>query len=372
MAPRRQPAATLALLLSLLASVDRCNAECSRPATTPAGYDLSGVVETTLTQGATFDVTGVVCDSSGGFVASGAGPAASTCTTDATSYILSGCAATAAATCGEFAYSCSELSSAALWGAELEAQVARIGLAALVGAIIGLQREFGYAFKVLCSPGGSSGDKQLNQRLKGAAGLRTHMLASIAACIFTIVSQHGFTKTVPYSAGAGSGDPARIAAQIVSGVGFLGAGTIIKGSDGQLSGLTTATTIWTSAALGICAGSDSLDDRLCLIAVAIVVACLQVRHAGCSLLSAIIIVACALLSQSISNLLLHVVRILMIDCASTIYDTIVCDCARGLGPCSHRCQRGDERLCKLHLQAQAGGSGGKDPGGDRQNHGWGG
>lgn len=90
MAPRRQPAATLALLLSLLASVDRCNAECSRPATTPAGYDLSGVVETTLTQGATFDVTGVVCDSSGGFVASGAGPAASTCTTDATSYILSG------------------------------------------------------------------------------------------------------------------------------------------------------------------------------------------------------------------------------------------------------------------------------------------
>ena len=83
--------------------------------------------------------------------------------------------------------------------------------------------------------------------------------------------------SVPYSAGANSGDPARIAAQIVSGVGFLGAGTIIKGNDGQLCGLTTATTIWTSAALGICAGSDSLDDRLCLIAVAIVVACLQVR-----------------------------------------------------------------------------------------------
>ena len=63
--------------------------------------------------------------------------------------------------------------------------------------------------------------------------------------------------------------------RIVSGVGFLGAGTIIKSADGELTGLTTATTIWTAAALGLCSGSASLDYRLCLIAVALVVACLQ-------------------------------------------------------------------------------------------------
>ena len=58
-------------------------------------------------------------------------------------------------------------------------------------------------------------------------------------------------------------------------MGFLGAGTIIKSGDGGLTGLTTATTIWTAAALGLCSGSASLDYRLCLIAVALVVACLQ-------------------------------------------------------------------------------------------------
>ena len=58
-------------------------------------------------------------------------------------------------------------------------------------------------------------------------------------------------------------------------MGFLGAGTIIKSADGGLTGLTTATTIWTAAALGLCSGSASLDYRLCLIAVALVVACLQ-------------------------------------------------------------------------------------------------
>lgn len=306
------------LILSLAA---RCNGQCVRPLTT-TGYDLTGVVETALTQGALFDVTGVACSTASGYVAAaGTEPTATTCTEDGTAYTLSGCAEAAqcssiacaagwiadtsattarcggtvcdssssdnelccnpaptadSGSCGKFQFSCSELTSDVLWGEDLEAQVKKIGLAALVGAIIGLQREFGYAFKKLCSTERATGEQRILRRLKGAAGLRTHMLTSIASCLFTIVSQHGFTKSVPYSAGAGSGDPARITAQIVSGVGFLGAGTIVKGSDGQLCGLTTATTIWTAAALGICAGSDSLDDRLCIIAVAIVVACLQV------------------------------------------------------------------------------------------------
>ena len=84
--------------------------------------------------------------------------------------------------------------------------------------------------------------------------------------------------------------------RIVSGVGFLGAGTIIKSADGGLTGLTTATTIWTAAALGLCSGSASLDYRLCLIAVALVVACLQLVILFVSRI-AVIWVACFSRSQ---------------------------------------------------------------------------
>ena len=89
-------------------------------------------------------------------------------------------------------------------------------------------------------------------------------------------------------------------------MGFLGAGTIIKSADGGLTGLTTATTIWTAAALGLCSGSASLDYRLCLIAVALVVACLQLVilfvsrsryrcHLGCILLKIAADLGCILL-----------------------------------------------------------------------------
>jgi putative Mg2+ transporter-C (MgtC) family protein len=82
------------------------------------------------------------------------------------------------------------------------------------------------------------------------AGLRTHMLVAVGSALFTVLSAHGF--------GAGSTaapiDPTRIAAQIVSGIGFLGAGAILK--DGiVIRGLTTAASLWATSAVGMAAGA---------------------------------------------------------------------------------------------------------------------
>jgi putative Mg2+ transporter-C (MgtC) family protein len=104
----------------------------------------------------------------------------------------------------------------------LEEDIIKLLLAVLAGGLIGAEREFR--------------DK--------AAGFRTIIFICIGATIFTILS-------VKLGAGV---DPARIAASIVSGVGFLGAGVILR-HRGQIMGLTTASTIWLAAALGMTIGS---------------------------------------------------------------------------------------------------------------------
>ncbi len=78
------------------------------------------------------------------------------------------------------------------------------------------------------------------------AGLRTSMLIAISSCLFTILSSTGFGDGL-------SQDPARVASQIVVGVGFLGAGTMMH-SEKHVLGLTTASTIWLVAAIGMAAG----------------------------------------------------------------------------------------------------------------------
>jgi putative Mg2+ transporter-C (MgtC) family protein len=78
------------------------------------------------------------------------------------------------------------------------------------------------------------------------AGFRTHSVVSLGAAIFTVVSGYAFT-------GPGA-DPTRIAAQIVSGIGFIGAGTILH-SRGQIRGLTTAASLWAVAGIGMAAGA---------------------------------------------------------------------------------------------------------------------
>jgi putative Mg2+ transporter-C (MgtC) family protein len=82
------------------------------------------------------------------------------------------------------------------------------------------------------------------------AGLRTHMLVALGSALFTVLSIHGFLG----EPGAAPVDPTRIAAQIVSGIGFLGAGAILK--DGiVIRGLTTAASLWATSAVGMAAGA---------------------------------------------------------------------------------------------------------------------
>ncbi|MDD5863363.1 MAG: MgtC/SapB family protein [Firmicutes bacterium] len=79
------------------------------------------------------------------------------------------------------------------------------------------------------------------------AGLRTYMLVCVGACVVMMINQ--FTYQV-----YGTGDPVRLGAQVVSGIGFLGAGTIIVTSHNQIKGLTTAAGLWASACIGLAIG----------------------------------------------------------------------------------------------------------------------
>lgn len=79
------------------------------------------------------------------------------------------------------------------------------------------------------------------------AGFRTYMLVCIGACIVMIVNQYVYQAF-------GTGDPVRMGAQVVSGIGFLGAGTIIVTSHNQIKGLTTAAGLWASACVGLASG----------------------------------------------------------------------------------------------------------------------
>jgi len=99
----------------------------------------------------------------------------------------------------------------------------RLVVALVLGAMVGLERE----------------------RQERAAGLRTVTMVSLGSCLFTIVGAYGFPNT----------DPSRVAAQIVTGIGFLGAGTIFLRKD-LVRGLTTAATIWAVAAIGMAAGTS--------------------------------------------------------------------------------------------------------------------
>jgi putative Mg2+ transporter-C (MgtC) family protein len=99
----------------------------------------------------------------------------------------------------------------------------RLLLAAVLGGAVGAERE------VADQP----------------AGLRTHMLLTIGACLFTLVSAYGF---------GGTTDPSRLAAQVVTGIGFLGGGAILRHGL-NVKGMTTAASIWATASLGVAVGA---------------------------------------------------------------------------------------------------------------------
>lgn len=106
---------------------------------------------------------------------------------------------------------------------------AKIGLAALLAGIVGAEREWTGKW----------------------AGLRTHMLIAVGSAFLTHVSIHVGPL---FAEGSNAWDPGRIAAQIVSGIGFIGAGTIIR-SRGAVHGLTTAAGLWVASAIGIAVGA---------------------------------------------------------------------------------------------------------------------
>lgn len=118
-------------------------------------------------------------------------------------------------------------------------------------------------FAILC--GGLIG---LERELKNKpAGIKTNILICIGASLYTSVS---VLISMTHSENGYYGDPARVAAQIVSGIGFLGGGTIIQ-ARGTILGLTTAATIWVVAAIGICIGIGHADIGIaCSITVILV------------------------------------------------------------------------------------------------------
>lgn len=105
----------------------------------------------------------------------------------------------------------------------------RLVLAAILGSVVGFDRE----------------------RLGGVAGLRTHILVCLGATLFMIVSAFGFNDALTRANVIL--DPSRVAAGVVSGIGFLGAGTIILRRD-MIFGLTTAASLWAVAAVGLAVG----------------------------------------------------------------------------------------------------------------------
>jgi putative Mg2+ transporter-C (MgtC) family protein len=108
----------------------------------------------------------------------------------------------------------------------------RLAVACALGAAIGLEREIRYR----------------------EAGIRTHLLVSLGSALFTIVSAYGFHAFLANGGSVVRADPARVAAQIVTGIGFLGAGAIIR--EGlSVRGLTTAATLWVVAAIGMACGA---------------------------------------------------------------------------------------------------------------------
>ena len=86
------------------------------------------------------------------------------------------------------------------------------------------------------------------------AGIKTHVLVGLGSCLFTLVSAYGFA---PVTGADVAVDPSRVAAQIVSGIGFLGAGVIFVNND-TVRGLTTAATVWLSAAIGVACAARML------------------------------------------------------------------------------------------------------------------
>ena len=123
------------------------------------------------------------------------------------------------------------------------ALIARLVLAAALGALVGIERE---------------------ASARGA-GIRTHALVALGAALFTIAGAYGFADVSHPNS-----DPARVAAQVAAGVGFIGAGAVLRHGASVL-GITTAATVWLAASIGVAAAAGGYAAALVATALAIVV-----------------------------------------------------------------------------------------------------
>ena len=140
-----------------------------------------------------------------------------------------------------------QLASSTLPSLNWDESLLRLSLAAVLGGMIGVERE-------------------LRER---EAGLRTHLLVALGSALFTIVGAYGFHAFLDSGESVVRADPTRVAAQIVTGIGFLGAGAIIR-QGFSVRGLTTAATLWVVAAVGLAAGAGYYSAAVITTAVVLI------------------------------------------------------------------------------------------------------
>lgn len=125
----------------------------------------------------------------------------------------------------------------------------RLVLAALLGALVGLERDIAVA---------------------RGAGARTHALVALGSAVFTLAGAYGFADLRGSGASASSFDPARVAAQVATGVGFIDAGAILRHGTTVL-GITTAATVWLAAATGVLVAAGATAAAVATIGAAIII-----------------------------------------------------------------------------------------------------
>ena len=134
--------------------------------------------------------------------------------------------------------------------------VFRIVLSLILGFIIGLEREI----------------------TNKSAGLRTNILVCVGSCLFTILSIYGFSNALSIYP---MGDPARVAAQILTGIGFIGGGTVLRHGT-SIFGLTTAATLWVTASVGMACGCGQYNIAiLCAVISVAILTLIRIFERNC-------------------------------------------------------------------------------------------
>lgn len=166
------------------------------------------------------------------------------------------------------------------------------------------------------------------------AGLRTNILVCLGACIFTIISIYGFPEVSVTGDELGTRDTARVAAQVVTGIGFIGGGTVLR-HGATVFGLTTAATLWVSAAIGMACGAGMYG--LALVS---------------TILSIIVLVSVRLFEKNVlicstkNTKRLKISISCMNENANDIYDYII-ENSRHLREISKKLNKQDENLTKI-------------------------